>query len=138
MEPKASVTGQIVSEALDIPYQAAAGLHEHDRTGEPYYPFAEFQAKVQSFFAQPDTLVFGSETAQATRTRFKAALLDAVQQNPRGNLAICAHGTVISLFVTDVAHVEPFSLWKRLSTPSFVVLTWPEGKIDAVIEQVEV
>jgi broad specificity phosphatase PhoE len=55
-----------------------------------------------------------------------------VESHPNQNLAIVAHGTVISLFVSRLTNADPFLLWKRLGLPSFVVLSLPDSQIIAV------
>ena len=63
LEPKAAETGQLVAECLEKPFETAEGLHEHDRNNVGFLPVEEFREKVATFFAQPEKLIFGRETA---------------------------------------------------------------------------
>ena len=53
------------------------------------------------------------------------------------NLAVVAHGTVISLYVARKTGADPFTLWKRLDTPSYIVIDLPEFQIVKVVGSVE-
>lgn len=120
-EPKASETGRIVAEKLGLPCQAFDDLHEHDRTNEPYEDAAKFKAKVAAFFAQPDQLVYGRETANATYQRF-FAVMDRIYKSYLGQTTvIVAHGTVISLYLARRAGMDGYWLWVKLGLPSYVV-----------------
>jgi broad specificity phosphatase PhoE len=124
-EPKATETGQLVAARLGLPFETAAGLGEHDRTGVPFGPTAQFEADVARFFAQPGDLVHGRETADEAYARFSGAVQRILNQYPDDTLAIVTHGTVLSLFVARHAGIDPFPLWKSLHLPSFVVLSLP-------------
>jgi broad specificity phosphatase PhoE len=67
--------------------------------------------------------VWGNETAEQAGERFSGALHEILERYPDENVAVVAHGTVITLFVARHAAVEPFVFWKRLGLPSFCVLT---------------
>lgn len=135
-EPKATETGRRVAERLGLLFETAPDLHEHDRRGVPYLGADEFEAAVARFFAQPNELVLGRETAEAAGARFEAAVRRVVAQSSAETLVIVAHGTVISLFVARYAGVDAFDLWRRLDLPSFVVLNWPAGTVLDVVESV--
>jgi len=121
LEPKALETAQIVAEALGMPCESAAGLHEHVRSGVKYSSQEVFEASVRVFFDHPDQLVYGEETANQTRARFAQAVR-AIQGRYPGQtpLVIVTHGTVISLFVARACGVDPFSVWKSLKLPCIV------------------
>jgi broad specificity phosphatase PhoE len=129
LEPKATETAKLVAEKLALSFETAEGLHEHDRTNTPYYD----SPAVVAFFAQPHNLVYGSETAQQALERFKKVVETIVAKHPQANLVVVAHGTVITLLVADYCGIEPFSFWKELSLPSFVVLSVPERKLIKVV-----
>lgn len=133
-EPKAIETARIVGARLAKTVLVAAGLHEHDRTGVGYLGKDVFEATVARFFAHPDELVLGRETAEQAHRRFAQAVEGIIAAHAAGNLAIFAHGTVISLFVANAAGVAPFGLWQRLGLPSFVVLTLPELQLVEIVE----
>ncbi len=136
VEPKAIETAQIVAFRLDKPHEIAEGLHEHDRRKVPFMSKEELEAKVAEFFEKPSELVLGSETADQAYARFANAVTRVIEKHPRKNIAVVAHGTVISLFV---AHNNgmPFEFWKRLGLPSFIELSLPYLQVIDVIEGVE-
>lgn len=125
VEPKAAETGAIVAARLDVSTTTAAGLHEHERRGVGFLEPMAFDTAIERFFARPNDLVLGEETATQAHRRFAAAVDQVLGAYPRGDVVIVAHGTVISLFVAACAGVEPFALWSRLGLPSYVVLSRP-------------
>lgn len=136
-EHKARETGRLLAEARGLPIISAAGLHEHDRTHEPFEPDVErFRQQVARFFAEPARRVYGAESADAAYARFGAAVDGVMAQQAGRDVALVAHGTVISLFASRRAGMEPFDLWRRLGLPSLVVLAWPRCEVRAVVEQI--
>lgn len=131
-EPKARETAELLAAGLAFPAPPHLDheLHEHERSAADFYPApGDFERAVRALFARPDELVFGQETASAARTRFTAAVRRHLSATPSGDLAIVAHGTVITLFVAAHATIEPFAFWQRLGLPSFVVLALPELRL---------
>lgn len=122
VEPKARETASILAENLGLEFQEVEGLHEHDRSGSPYYPKDEFQNLIQEFFDKPSELVFGNETADIALGRFRQAADFLLSSYGEKNLVIVAHGTVISLYVAWLTGCNGYDLWKELGLPSFVVL----------------
>jgi broad specificity phosphatase PhoE len=136
-EPKAAETAALVAGHLGLPWEMAAGLHEHERRTVPFAGEAEFRAAVAALFAQPEHLVYGEETAAGARTRFAAAVDALLARYPDATLAVVAHGTVISLYATARAGVDSYALWRRLGLPAFVVLSQPDGRIMSVLETID-
>lgn len=127
VEPKATETGQIVAARLKIPFETAKDLHEHNRSNVPFFADKkQFQASVEAFFANPQELVFGAETAAGAYARFSKAVIGAMMRHAGKNLVIATHGTVLTLFVSRVSNKKPFPFWQQLGLPSFVVLSLPE------------
>ncbi len=137
VEPKALETARIVASRLNRPVETIEGLHEHDRTGVTFSNESEFNARVADFFRMPKELVFGRETASQAHTRFEKAIEWVLEKYPRGNIVIVSHGTVITLYVSRLAGLEPFIFWKRLGLPSFVVFKLPDFELEKVVENVE-
>ena len=135
-EPKAAETGRIVAASLGVSFETAPDLHEHDRSGVPFLGADEWRAAIEGFFANPADLVLGRETATAAGDRFARAVAAVLDRHLTGNVAIVAHGTVISLFVARFSAVEPFALWKRLGMPSFVVLAAPGLELTEIVPNV--
>jgi broad specificity phosphatase PhoE len=144
LEPKAVETGQIVASLLGKPFATAPGLHEHKRRGVEFSTREEFEARMAVLFAHPTELVMGSETAEQAGHRLAQAIAHVLDRYPGDNVAVVTHGTVMSLYVAQVAGVEPFSFWRRLGLPSFAVLRMgssavlarPAMELLAVIESV--
>ena len=122
VEPKAKQTAEIIAAKHNLGPQFVEGLHEHDRSKVGYLHRKEFQAAVREFFKKPDTLVFGSETADACHARFEQAVHSILDQNLDKTVVIVAHGTVISLFVSRLTGISDQLLWNDLALPSFVVV----------------
>jgi broad specificity phosphatase PhoE len=136
-EPKAAATAEVTAGLMDVGWETMAGLHEHERAGVGYIPDqAVFHTKVKVFFDRPGELVFGEETAEQALERFQDAVGKVLGSYDGRTVAIATHGTVISLFVSQVSGGDPFALWQRLNLPSFVVLTVPAFEQVALVERV--
>ena len=135
-EPKARETGQLVADALQIPYSSAPNFHENDRKGVPFIPQETWHTTVKTFFARPSDLIFGNETANQARIRFTQAVKKAVKTHPHKTIAIATHGTVISLFVAQKTRTNGFDLWQQLDLPSYVVFDLPGYKLNTIATQI--
>ena len=136
-EPKAQETAQLVARRLSLPVEIASGLHEHERWKVPFTGQEQFEAEIARFFAQPDQLVFGEETARQAQQRFQQAVMAALARYPCQTLVVVAHGTVISLFAAQYCGVEPFPFWKRLGLPACAVLSQPQLTLLQVITEIK-
>lgn len=112
-------------------------LEEHHRAMVGYLGQEDFQQTVKAFFAMPNQLVFGEETADAAYARFAASVDAQIAAAPDETQIVVAHGTVISLFVGQRAGVAAFPLWRRLGLPSFVVLDLPDMRLVAEVDTVD-
>ena len=137
VEPKAAETGAIVAERLDVRTATAAGLHEHERRGVGFLEPRAFETAIERMFAHPNDLSLGEETATQANRRFATAVDRVLGANPRGDVVIVAHGTVISLFLAARAGVEPFPLWRRLGLPSYVVLSRPALELVSTVARLD-
>jgi len=129
VEPKAYQTARVLVGLLDeptLPWETMEGLHEHDRSGVEFLGKEEFENRVAEFFAKPDQKVFGAESADEAHDRFAHAIRAALKKHGERTMIVVAHGTVISLFVSRLANLDPFPLWKSLDLPSFIVLSLPD------------
>lgn len=118
-EPKAIETGQLMAKTLNLPWHTASGLQEHDRRGAPYLATPEeFETAVARFFAHPNQLVFGNETANEALTRMKTAVAAQQAIYPHDTLVLVTHGTVLTLFFCHHnPHLDPFTFWRSLTLP---------------------
>jgi broad specificity phosphatase PhoE len=125
-ELKARQTAQPLADRLGMTVEVMAGLHEHERRTVGYLDDETFQATMARFFAEPDTLVFGEETASQALARFSRAVEDALARHPEGDIAIFTHGTVMSLFVAAHSIIKPMDFWWHLHLPAWVIFAVPE------------
>lgn len=137
MEPKATETAELISAHLHMPYQTGEGLHEHERGNTPYLGQEKWEQTISTFFAQPNKLVFGSETATQALERFACAVENVIQENAEGNIMIVAHATVITLFVAQHVYIPSFLFWRSLDTPAFVVLSLPSYRLLNTVAKIE-
>ncbi len=122
IELKAKETAEIIARKYKLELHIVEGLHEHDRSKTMYLSQDEFQAAVRVFFEKPNILVFGDEAANDCHTRFDQAVRSVLNYYGDKTIAVVAHGTVISLFVSGLTGISDFFLWNELDLPSFVVL----------------
>lgn len=120
VEPKAAETAEIVAERLRVPAVTVPGLHEQERETAPHLGAEAFAAAIAWLFEEPSKVVFGEESADAAGDRFAAAV-DAL--DGEADRIVVAHGTVIALYVSRVAGIDPYPLWQSLGLPSYVVLS---------------
>lgn len=128
-EPKAQASAQIAAAQLGLPLDTWPDLHEHMRQAGNYTSQEKFHASMARFFAAPNQLIFGLETAHQAQMRFSAAIQRLLQAHPDQTLAVVAHGTVITLFTAQTNPIEPFSFWQSLTLPALVVVSLPDCKL---------
>ena len=109
--------------------QIVDGLHEHDRSNTQYLSTDKFKSAVREFFENPETLVFGNETANQCHARFDQAVRSVLDLSEDKTIVIVAHGTVISLFVSRLTGISDLILWNELGLPSFVVIDMQSAKM---------
>lgn len=125
-EPKAAETARLAADRLGVEYAVFPGLHEHDRTGAPFFEtVGEFEGEARSLFERPHEPVWGNETAEQALERFDGAVRAVLRRHAAETLAVVAHGTVVSLFVARYNDVDAYDLWRRLGLPSLCVLSVP-------------
>ncbi len=133
-EPKANETAAALCVHLGWTFETLDGLHEHERRRAGFVQ-GGIDGLLAQLFARPDELVFGDETANQATARFSAAV-DGALEGSDGDLFVVAHRTVIVLLVAARTGVEPLPLWQRLGSPSYVVLSLPEWRIEEVVPSV--
>lgn len=136
-ELKAVETAEIIADALNIPVHPMDDLHEHDRSNMGFLAPDDFHAGVAAFFAKPNSLVFGNETAEQVYQRYNWQIAELLLTYPNQNVIVVSHGTVMSLFIARNANLDPFAVWQRLQTPSYAVLSLPDFRLTEIIESVE-
>lgn len=134
---KTQQTAERVSAELnDIPIIKNPLLEEHSRqSNAPYGTVDAFHENLKQLFAQPDTLIYGDETANQARDRFTQGVNSVLKQaDADENIVIIAHGTVNVLFTAQHNAIDSYDLWLRLKLPSIIVLDLPSFTLDSVIE----
>ena len=124
-EPKAAQTAEQVAGRLDITCSVEEGLHEHLRQTVGFFETPEaFRSAVARFFAEPESLVLGEETAAAAGERFERAVAGIIRRWPYGGPVVAvSHGTVISLLVERWTGRSALETWSRLTLPALVRLS---------------
>jgi len=126
-ELKARRTAEIAAGELGVSVRVIEGLEEFDRPALPLMPPAEHEQLNARIFDDLSSAAIGDESGAHALARFRAGVITALDGVPiTDNLVIVSHGTVISLLVAAHNHIDPMTLWKRLTCPSFVVLTLPD------------
>jgi broad specificity phosphatase PhoE len=131
-EAKAIETARLVAAPLGLTAETATGLHEQDRRGVPVLAPAAWRDRVRDLFAHPDERVLGVESAAEATARFAAAIDALLAARPAGDLAVVAHGTVISLLVARHNAVDGFAFWAQLAMPALVPLALPGFRLQAL------
>lgn len=121
-EPKALETAALVALALGLPVRPLDGLQENDRTGLGFVSPSALEACIAAYFARPEAVVIGGESAQAVLTRFQAAIDLAAQDATAGAVAVVTHGTAMSGFIAAHNTLEPLKVWRDLTLPGVAVL----------------
>lgn len=130
-EPKAMETALIVGRTLPLDVHVIQDLHEHERSISGHLPKAEFEAAIQTFFSNPDRLVFGSETANQAYQRFSRTVHYVLAEDGEKTTVIVSHGTVISLFISRLTRQPEIEIWRKLGLPGFIVLDLPSNELVA-------
>ena len=121
-ERKARETAGILAAALGLRATIVPDLHEHDRTGVPFYHTpGHFEEQVRRLFASPQDRVFGNESAADCLHRFRRAI-GVVNGSRARRPVVVTHGTVMSLYIADEVGVDAGGLWRQLTMACFAVL----------------
>jgi broad specificity phosphatase PhoE len=122
LEPKAVATGRALARAWRVPTTIGHDLEEHHRGAMPVLAPEAWRQTIRRFFAQPDVLVFGSETAREAVTRFERGVRAALAERPGKRLALVTHGTVLSASLAKANDLDPFALWSSLAMPEALLV----------------
>jgi broad specificity phosphatase PhoE len=122
LEPKALETAALAAARLGQAVHPREGLQENDRSGVGYTSQAEHRQRFHAFFDRPAEVSMGRESADAAHARFAAAVRSALAESAGHDIAVVAHGTVITLLVSRANGLAPYPLWERLGLPSLLVL----------------
>ncbi len=147
-EPKALDTATLTMARLGHDtrlIRVVDGLREHARETMPWLSQEEFDEKLNEFFARPDVLVIGEETAGQALLRFTRAIASIVgtpelklrptadgrpaspETSQGQDILVFTHATVMTLFVAACTGQDAFAFWQSLGMPAFAVLTRGTG-----------
>jgi len=133
-EAKASQTADFVAKDLGLVNEVIEGLQEHNRSNEAFYDLTMYETKLRTLFTKPDELTFGLETANQARDRFSTAINVIQDRFANQTTVVIAHGTVITLYVSQIMEIDLYGFWEKLDMPAFVVIS--EGVVTEVVESV--
>lgn len=128
-EPKARQTAEAVASTLNLPLALDRDLREHERANVGYLPRPDFEASIARFFAQPEQLAFGEETADQVFARFSAAVERGAGPN-RGTIALVTHGTALTLYLARTIGIAPLPFWHSLTLPMAIAI---EGGVLSIL-----
>lgn len=124
-ERKAIETGRLLGASLDLPQEVTLGLEEHHRpVGLRPADDEDFRINMRAFFDQPDTVVFGAESAATALLRFHSVLRKIMDKTDADGLVV-SHGAVMALLIAKGSGRDAWSTWLGLTMPDHVVLEWP-------------
>ncbi len=127
-EHKAQLTGQLIAKRLRLPISSAAALGETRRETLPYFSrSAHFRAVIKRAFEAPDEIVVGEERFSDALARFSACVDDLMSDDPGEVPAIVTHGTVLSLYLSQLGATPAYSLWERMGQPAYAVVDLERG-----------
>ncbi|MCC6239324.1 MAG: histidine phosphatase family protein [Phycisphaerales bacterium] len=129
LEPKALQTAQIIARELAIPVETDADLAEHERNNVPLMETRDFISLMALLFNRPRQLVLGQETAEQAKKRITKALHRIFDQHPDQTIAVMTHGTVLALYASELIDEDPFTLWRKLALPSYLVFSRPQMEL---------
>lgn len=140
-EKKAVQTAEIIAKKLDLTIQIEPGIHEHLRNPDQLPKSKQdFQVLVRQVFKFPNQIIFGQETGDQAWQRFSSALIQLMSEHSilsDQSIACVTHGTVMSLYISRLIGIEPYSFWKKMSTPAYVILDPNHKQIHEFVPSVE-
>lgn len=139
-EPKARETAGIIAARLGgVPVVSEPGLREHDRRGAPHFGDERaFQATMARFFAAPEELIYGCETAARARARarFTAAVSRIIAPSlVDRDIMVVTHGTVMALYLASISGIgnggDAYAIWREQALPCYAALALPDLRLVA-------
>lgn len=115
-QDKTKITGQLLAERLAVAdVEALPQFDENDRRGVPFYDSqAAFFAAIETYFAQPDEVVFGTESAKQVAARFANGVEQVLSISAEKSIAIVTHGVAPSCWLAAHMQREPFDVWRQI------------------------
>jgi broad specificity phosphatase PhoE len=138
-EPKARLTGELVAQFLGgLSCNIEEDLHETKRDTAPYHAeVAQFQAAIREAMAHPDELRYGEETFTAARERFGAAVNRLVALHRGQSIALVSHGTVMALYLAQLAQRDVYDIWQQMGMPAYARLSLPDLQLVELVNEIK-
>ncbi|MEP7216513.1 MAG: histidine phosphatase family protein [Anaerolineaceae bacterium] len=111
-EPKAAETAAVIALRLSLQVVNDARLSEVDR---PPVWDEDYRSMVLSYLHSGVQL--GWEPANTVLARFTAAVDEALDTHPVGDLIVSDHGMALSLYAASVAKIDLREFWAQLTFP---------------------
>lgn len=125
-ELKARATAAPIAARAGVTVIEDARLNEHTLDG--FLERDAFERGLERYFACPDRVVFGSESADAVYGRLAAALHDV-----HAPAVVVSHGRALTTLVSRCTGQDPLALWRSLAMPAYVVFdrtAWAVQRIE--------
>ena len=132
-EPKMAGTAEIIARAASVPAVLVPGLSEHARRSSSFGTKSDFEKSIRRLFDEPENLVYGDESANATYDRFSVALDNALGAYDGKTVVAVSGGTAISLFISRRSGTEAFPLWQSLRMPTAFVIEPTNWKVQEIL-----
>lgn len=116
-EPKARETAHLLAEQRGVPVESHPGLNEQ-RRDHHWLDDAAFRDAVRTVLRHPTLQVFNAETGEAARQRFATTVADISARYPGEALALVSHGTVLSLFLSQLIDEPADVIWDGMGFPA--------------------
>ena len=120
-ECKAMETASIIARHCGVDVEVVPDLREHDRTGVPWRDAATRQRELEALFANPNRVVFGSESGAQALHRL-TAVIDRLTMRAPGPWVMVTHGTVMALFLAKLTCRAALDIWSQLGLPTVVTV----------------
>lgn len=127
--PKALATARTLAGVLGVPLSTGADLEEHHRPKAALLEETAWRRTMRRFFANPEVLVFGTETAAEAGARMRRGVAAALSAKPGQRLAVVTHGTVLTLLLAQANEIDPFELWTSLQMPEALLVRSKDMRI---------
>jgi broad specificity phosphatase PhoE len=126
-------TAELIAQAISAPVVLMPGLSEHARRSAAYGTKADFEKSIRRLFDEPEKLVYGDESANATYDRFSASLDGVLRAHENKTVIAVSGGTAISLFISRRSRTEAFPLWQSLRMPTAFVIGRDDWKVREIL-----
>ena len=123
-EPKARRTADLIAETVGLRSRDMAALGEHRRDSWGFLGDDEFKQAVRDVLEVPGESIIGAETGRRAAHRFSGAIAAADKKSPPGPIALVSHGTVMSLFMSQLNGEPAVPMWESMGFAQVFRIEW--------------